>query len=196
MEGHAAMDMSIPAGEASFLWRRLRSAEGFTVVSHIFIMEWAAVLRDIVVGMLLTGAVGAWVPDRFLAPSLPVRASLAGQNLGTADRPACWPCSPSCARSATFPSPASSGRAGSASVGSSAFVFADLIILPILNIYRKYYGDQDGPVYCRHLLRHHGRGRLRHRGGSSLRSAPTLPSPHDRAAKVVDASVRGTTPPS
>jgi uncharacterized membrane protein YraQ (UPF0718 family) len=43
MEGHAAMDMSI-TGEGSF-WQRLRSAEGITAVSHIFIMEWAAVIR-------------------------------------------------------------------------------------------------------------------------------------------------------
>src|SRR5712692_8169513 len=44
MEGHAAMDMTIP-GEGS-LWRRLRSPQGFTSVSHIFVMEWAAVIRD------------------------------------------------------------------------------------------------------------------------------------------------------
>src|SRR4051812_42367700 len=45
MEGHAAMDMSVRR-EGSF-WSRLGSAEGFTSVSHNFVMEWAAVLRDI-----------------------------------------------------------------------------------------------------------------------------------------------------
>src|SRR6266705_1356893 len=49
MEGHAAMDMSV-TGEGSF-WRRLTSAKGFTAVSQIFVMEWLAVLRDIVVGL-------------------------------------------------------------------------------------------------------------------------------------------------
>src|SRR5262252_2541709 len=44
MEGHAAMDMSV-TGAGSF-WRRLASARGFTAVSHIFVMEWAAILRD------------------------------------------------------------------------------------------------------------------------------------------------------
>src|SRR5450759_5335932 len=63
MEGHAAMDMSIQS-EAS-LMQRLRSREGFTSVSHIFVMEWAAVLRDIVLGLLIAGAVAAWVPDSF-----------------------------------------------------------------------------------------------------------------------------------
>src|SRR5271170_7528972 len=63
MEGHAAMDMSVKA-EGS-LWSRLSSAEGFTSVAHIFVMEWAAVLRDIVLGLLIAGALGAWVPDSF-----------------------------------------------------------------------------------------------------------------------------------
>src|SRR4051812_44929462 len=46
MEGHAAMDMSIQS-KGSF-WRRLVSRDGFTSVSHNFVMGWAAVLRDIV----------------------------------------------------------------------------------------------------------------------------------------------------
>src|SRR6202171_6332737 len=41
MEGHAAMDMSVP-GEGPF-WRRLASPRGFTAVSHVFVMEWAAI---------------------------------------------------------------------------------------------------------------------------------------------------------
>src|SRR5437867_1356871 len=51
MEGHAAMDMSIQ-GKGSF-WRRLVSRDGFTSVSHNFVMGWAAVLRDIVIGLLI-----------------------------------------------------------------------------------------------------------------------------------------------
>src|SRR5947209_4407569 len=43
MEGHAAMDMSV-AGTAPF-WRRLTSGRGYTAVSHIFVMEWAAIWR-------------------------------------------------------------------------------------------------------------------------------------------------------
>src|SRR5690348_11130910 len=63
MEGHAAMDMSIRSG-GSFR-RRLLSREGYTSVSHIFVMEWAAVIRDVVAGLLIAGAVGAWVPETF-----------------------------------------------------------------------------------------------------------------------------------
>src|SRR6202050_15887 len=38
MEGHAAMDMSITSGGGP--WRRLISRDGYTSVSHIFVMEW------------------------------------------------------------------------------------------------------------------------------------------------------------
>jgi hypothetical protein len=54
MEVHAAMDMTIQA--EGTLWQRLRSRQAFTSVSHIFVMEWAAVIRDIVIGLLLAGA--------------------------------------------------------------------------------------------------------------------------------------------
>ena len=60
MEGHAAMDMTVRS-EGSF-WSRLFSGEGFTVIAHGFVMEWAAVLRDILIGLLVAGAVAAWVP--------------------------------------------------------------------------------------------------------------------------------------
>src|SRR2546421_489377 len=63
MEGHAAMDMSIQ--ESGSMWSRLWSARGYTAVSHIFVMEWAAVIRDVAIGLLIAGAIGAWVPETF-----------------------------------------------------------------------------------------------------------------------------------
>ncbi|GAQ32134.1 integral membrane protein [Mycobacterium pseudoshottsii JCM 15466] len=63
MEGHAAMDMSV-GGEDSFL-RRLFSRRAFTSVSHVFVMEWAAILRDLVLGLVIAGAIAAWVPETF-----------------------------------------------------------------------------------------------------------------------------------
>ena len=63
MEGHAGMDMSVGT-EGSF-GRRLASPAGFTAVSHNFVMAWAAILRDLVLGLLIAGAAGAWIPDSF-----------------------------------------------------------------------------------------------------------------------------------
>src|SRR5580693_8754439 len=63
MEGHAAMDMSV-RGHGSVA-RKLASADGLTAVSHVFVMEWAAILRDLLIGLLIAGAIAAWVPPDF-----------------------------------------------------------------------------------------------------------------------------------
>jgi uncharacterized protein len=63
MEGHAAMDMSVQ-GPGSFA-SRLFSRDGYTAVAHVFVMEWAAIIRDLVIGLIVAGAIAAWVPDRF-----------------------------------------------------------------------------------------------------------------------------------
>ena len=63
MEGHAAMDMSV-AGDRPFL-QRLLSRDGYTAVAHVFVMEWAAILRDLIIGLLAAGDIAAWVPDSF-----------------------------------------------------------------------------------------------------------------------------------
>ena len=57
------LDMSVP-GQGS-VWARLWSPRGLTSVSHVFVMEWAAILRDLVIGLLVAGAAAAWIPDSF-----------------------------------------------------------------------------------------------------------------------------------
>jgi hypothetical protein len=137
MEGHAAMDMSVKAGGS--LLSRLSSAEGFTAVSHIFVMEWAAVLRDIVVGLLIAGALGAWVPDSFwrhlFFTGHPLLAKVWGPLLGPVISIFSFVCS-----IGNVPLAAVLWNGGISFGGVVSFIFADLIILPILVIYRKYYG--------------------------------------------------------
>src|SRR3989442_4319963 len=62
MEGHAEMDMSVTGGS---VWSRITSSRGFTAISHSYWMEWAAVYRDIFGGLLIAGAIAAWVPNHF-----------------------------------------------------------------------------------------------------------------------------------
>jgi uncharacterized membrane protein YraQ (UPF0718 family) len=62
MEGHADMDMAVTQGS---VWSRLRAPAGFTATSHYFVMDWASVWVDIAAGLLLAGALGAWVPEAF-----------------------------------------------------------------------------------------------------------------------------------
>jgi uncharacterized membrane protein YraQ (UPF0718 family) len=137
MEGHAAMDMSVQ-GEGSF-WRRLGSARGFTAVAHVFVMEWAAILRDLVIGLLIAGAIGAWVPNTFwhsfFLTDHPVLSAVWGPIVGPVVAILSFVCS-----IGNVPLAAVLWSGGISFGGVIAFIFADLLILPILNIYRKYYG--------------------------------------------------------
>ena len=137
MEGHAAMDMSVQR-EGSFL-RRLVSREGFTSVSHVFVMEWAAILRDLVIGLVIAGALGAWVPEsfwqHFFFTGHPTLSAVWGPIVGPIVAIASFVCS-----IGNVPLAAVLWNGGISFGGVVAFIFADLLILPILNIYRKYYG--------------------------------------------------------
>ena len=137
MEGHAAMDMSVQ-GEGSFR-RRLFSGRGFTAVSHVFVMEWAAILRDLIIGLLIAGAIAAWVPEsfwhNFFITDRPVLSVLWGPIVGPIVSMVSFVCS-----IGNVPLAAVLWNGGISFGGVVAFIFADLLILPILNIYRKYYG--------------------------------------------------------
>jgi hypothetical protein len=53
MGGHAAVGMSVQ--ERGTIWQRLRSPAGFTSASYVFVMDWAAVYKDIFGGLLIAG---------------------------------------------------------------------------------------------------------------------------------------------
>lgn len=139
MEGHAAMDMSV-AGDGPF-WRRLLSPAGFTAVSHVFVMEWLAILRDLVLGLLIAGAVAAWVPEKFWQSFFlvdhPGWSALWGPIVGPLVAIVSFVCS-----IGNVPLAAVLWNGGISFGGVIAFIYADLLILPILNIYRKYYGTR------------------------------------------------------
>jgi hypothetical protein len=143
MEGHAAMDMSV-AGSGSF-WRRLSSGEGVTSVAHNFVMEWAAVLRDIVIGLLIAGAAAAWIPDTFWQSLFfsehPLAAKIWGPLIGPLVAVLAFVCS-----IGNVPLAAVLWNGGISFGGVVSFIFADLIIIPIIVIYAKYYGRRVAAV--------------------------------------------------
>jgi len=137
MEGHAEMDMSVK-GDGT-LWQRITSEQGFTAISHYFVMDAASVWMDIAGGLLISGALAAWVPASFLQSFFvvdhPLLAKLWGPIVGPLVAVISFVCSVG-----NIPLAAVLWNGGISFGGAIAFVFADLIILPILNIYRKYYG--------------------------------------------------------
>jgi uncharacterized membrane protein YraQ (UPF0718 family) len=137
MEGHAEMDMSVENGRS--FWQRLTSREGITATSHYFAMDVVAVWKDIAGGLLLAGALAAWVPrdfwKGFFLTSHPVVASLWGPIIGALVAIFSFVCSVG-----NIPLAAVLWNGGISFGGVIAFIYADLIVLPILDIYRKYYG--------------------------------------------------------
>jgi uncharacterized membrane protein YraQ (UPF0718 family) len=138
MEGHAAMDMSLQGG--AFL-SRLLSPRGFTAVSHLFVMDWASVWVDIAAGFLIAGALAAWVPDvfwrDFFLTGNPALSKIEGPLVGPLVAIVSFVCSVG-----NVPLAAVLWRGGISFGGVVSFIFADLIVLPILDIYRKYYGGR------------------------------------------------------
>src|SRR6266700_3104012 len=137
IEPRALIDMSINA-RGSIL-HRLASPEGFTSTSNVFVMEWAAILRDLVGGLLIAGALAAWVPNSWWQALFfhgrPTFAKFWGPLIGPLVAVLSFVCS-----IGNVPLAAVLWNGGISFGGVLAFIFADLIILPILDIYRRYYG--------------------------------------------------------
>jgi uncharacterized protein len=137
MEGHAEMDMSVQA--TGSLWQRLRSPQGFTSTATYFVMDWASVWMDVFGGLLIAGALTAWVPNSFwqslFFSSHHTFAKLWGPLIAPLVAILSFVCS-----IGNVPLAAVLWNGGISFGGVLSFIFADLIILPILDIYRKYYG--------------------------------------------------------
>jgi uncharacterized protein len=136
MEGHAGMDMSVTEGP---LLSRISSARGFSAISHYFVMDWASIWTDVGLGLLVAGSLAAWVPTSFWRGFFlvrhPVLAKVWGPLVGPVVSVVSFVCS-----IGNVPLAAVLWNGGISFGGVTAFIFADLIVLPILNIYRKYYG--------------------------------------------------------
>lgn len=136
MEGHALMDMSVTEGP---FFQRLFSKKGLTAVSHYFIMDLAAIWKDIVLGLLIAGALAAWVPNdfwtAFFLQDHPMLTKFWGPLIGPVVAMLSFVCSVG-----NVPLAAVLWNGGISFGGVVSFIFADLIVIPILHIYWKYYG--------------------------------------------------------
>ena len=136
MEGHADMDMAVTEGP---LLRRIVSKKGSTAISHYFVMDWVSIWGDIVLGLVIAGALSAWVPKHvwsgFFFQSHPLFAKFWGPLVGPLVAVVSFVCSVG-----NVPLAAVLWNGGISFGGVIAFLFADLIVFPILDIYRKYYG--------------------------------------------------------
>jgi uncharacterized membrane protein YraQ (UPF0718 family)/YHS domain-containing protein len=128
------------AGSEGMSWReRLRSSSAWSDVAHNFRGDWQMLWKEITVGFLLAGFIGLLGNDVFNvlfvsdAPE-PVRV-LENVVAGPLIAVLSFVCSVG-----NVPVAAVLWSGGISFAGVMAFIFADLIVLPILAIYRKYYG--------------------------------------------------------
>jgi uncharacterized protein len=138
MEGHAEMDMSLSEGT---VWQRIISKKGSTAISHYFVMDWVSVWQDIALGLLLAGAAATWIStsawNGLFLSSHSLVSKIWGPFIGPLVSVVSFVCSVG-----NVPLAAVLWNGGISFGGVIAFIYADLIIIPILNIYRKYYGKR------------------------------------------------------
>ena len=174
------------AGNGSF-WQRLCSREGLTSVSATT-SSWSGprCCGTSSIGLLIAGAAAAWIPDSFWQSLFftdhPLAAKIWGPIIGPLVAVLAFVCS-----IGNVPLAAVLWNGGISFGGVVSFIFADLIIMPIIVIYAKYYGRRDGRVPHRTFYADHGRRRLRDRTGLRRRCASMPTGP--RHASVGDAGI-------
>ncbi len=182
MEAHAQMDMAVT--QKGSLFSNLRSDAGRTATSHYFVMDWQAVWKDIALGLLIAGAAAALIPESFwgalFLTDRPLLSAVWGPIVGPLVAVLSFVCS-----IGNVPLAAVLWNGGISFGGVISFIFADLIVLPIINIYRKYYGWKmalrlTGVLYVAMVL-----------AGFIIEGLFQLLSlvPDERNAKVLEASV-------
>ena len=137
-EAHGEHDVSITDGP---LFSRLLSPRAFTAVSHAFYMDLYALYTDLALGFLIAGALAAWIPNSwwqaFFLTGHPTLNEFWGPLIGPVISMLSFVCSVG-----NVPLAVVLWNGGISFGGVISFIFADLIILPILNIHRKYYGGR------------------------------------------------------
>ncbi|TMJ61313.1 MAG: permease, partial [Alphaproteobacteria bacterium] len=135
--GHEHEAMAL-AGET--LWQKVTGPRARIVIAQNFVMDWSMLWKDLVGGFLIAGALSAFVPAEFWAAlflkgtsrwlQVPVNA-LVGPLIAVIS----FVCS-----IGNVPMAAVLWASGISFGGVLALLYADLIVVPLLDVYRRYYG--------------------------------------------------------
>jgi len=127
------------AGEARPLRESIRSADSWTEVAGNFRMDWQMLYKEIALGFLLAGFIGLLGDDffnvLFVTDAPPLVRTIENVLVGPLIAVLSFVCSVG-----NVPLAAVLWSGGIGFAGVVAFIFADLIVLPIVLAYRKYYG--------------------------------------------------------
>jgi uncharacterized membrane protein YraQ (UPF0718 family) len=122
------------------LWEKLRSAEGWRYVAHYFKMDWSMLQKDLVLGFVIAGLLAVAVPNSwwqqlFVSNAAPLWRTIENAFVGPIIAVLSFVCS-----IGNVPMAAVLWQGGATFGGVIAFLYADLIVLPLIDVYRKYYG--------------------------------------------------------
>ncbi len=127
-------------GEGENVFERLRNPATRIAIAQNFAMDVSMLWKDLLVGFLIAGALAAFVPDRawsalFFSGASPVVQTIGNAIVGPLIAVVAFVCS-----IGNVPMAAVLWASGISFGGVLAFLYADLIVFPLLDVYRKYYG--------------------------------------------------------
>jgi uncharacterized membrane protein YraQ (UPF0718 family)/YHS domain-containing protein len=129
------------AGEQLSWRQRLTSARAWSDVAHNFRGDWQMLWKEITIGFLLAGFIAqlgnGFFEHLFIRHAPAPLPTIENVIIGPLIAVLSFVCS-----IGNVPLAAVLWSGGISFAGVLAFLFADLIVLPILSIYRKYYGTQ------------------------------------------------------
>ena len=135
--GHDHGDTAEAGGS---VWEKLARRETWLHVAQSFRMDWSMLWKDLALGFLIAGALSVFVPNGvwqtlFVQGASPWIQAPANALLGPLVAILSFVCS-----IGNVPMAAVMWGAGVSFGGVLAFLYADLIVLPLLDVYRRYYG--------------------------------------------------------
>ncbi len=128
------------AGQPGSVWQKLARRQTWTVVAQSFVMDFSMLWKDLLLGFLIAGGLAVFVP-RGAWQALFVQGHAtwlmvpANALVGPLIAVLSFVCS-----IGNVPMAAVLWGAGVSFGGVLAFLYADLIVLPLLDVYRRYYG--------------------------------------------------------
>jgi len=127
-------------GEGGSVAERLRNPRTRVAVAQNFAMDFSMLWKDLLGGFLIAGALAAFVPDGawkalFLQGAAPGVQLVGNAIVGPIIAILSFVCS-----IGNVPLAAVLWTSGISFGGVLAFLYADLIVLPLLDVYRRYYG--------------------------------------------------------
>jgi len=136
-DGHRHMSMTV---EGPSLRSKLMKPETRVKVAQNFAMEWSMLWKDLLIGFVVGGLLSAFVPDGVWKALFVTHAPLwlkipLNALLGPIIAMLTFVCS-----IGNVPLAAVLWAGGASFGGVLAFLYADLIVLPLLDVYRRYFG--------------------------------------------------------